>query len=461
MTTAAYQRRWRPSRYRLAGLLAATVVTVVLANSALSVIFQRVPARGTLFGLPAVVLVGLATAFGVRALRDHDHPSRRDDLLRAGLLFGGGLLLWLVVVDAYTFTQAAGPAVALGSALACLPTTAFGLLVVRRLDRNEKEPWRLVMVAAVWGAVVSTSLVVWAEAVWGAVAAQRLVPGPALDASNAFSAGLFEELAKGTAVLLLYLAMRDEFDDVVDGILYGAAVGLGFNFMESLTYMTHFYALFQDQGQDLALAAAASQWYSRQVLGLFFGHATYTALVGAGIGVARQLPSLRQRLTSILCGFGAAIAAHFAWDAWAQFFPISASPFGIVEVHLRTLLMEGPFTAAVVLLLVMGLRVEGRALRRQLEAEAQAGSGSVLPAEVPILVSPWLRFVTRLQALLQSGPAGYLRVARLQRAQLDLAMERWHRERREVDQPLEAEERLRRRVLELRAALARTQGSGR
>jgi len=60
----------------------------------------------------------------------------------------------------------------------------------------------------------------------------------------------------GVAVLLLYLVMRDEFDDVVDGILYGAAVGLGFNFMESITYMTHLYAIFQPEGQGLDAAAA-------------------------------------------------------------------------------------------------------------------------------------------------------------------------------------------------------------
>jgi hypothetical protein len=41
-------------------------------------------------------------------------------------------------------------------------------------------------------------------------------------------------------------------------------------------------------------------------------------------------------------------------------------------------------------------------------------------------------------------------MSRLQTAQLDLAMERWHRERQEIDTPLEAEYELRRRVLELR-----------
>ena len=445
---AAYPRRWRPTRYGLAALLAGAVLILATASSILSILVSQVPARASIFGLPAVALVAAATYFGVRGLRDQERATRRRDRIRALVLFVAGLLLWLLVLDVFTFTQAAGPRVALLSALACLPTTAFGLFVIRRLDRNEKEPWRLVLVATAWGAIVSTSLVVWAESIWDYFAVRSLVPGPALDASIAYSAGIFEETSKGVAVLLLYLIMRDEFDDVVDGIVYGAAVGLGFNFMESITYMTHLYATFQPEG--IGLEAAAAQWYSRQVLGLFFGHAAYTALIGAGIGVARQLPRLGQRVLCIVSGFLIAIAAHFAWDAWVQFYPISQTPFALVEIHLRTLFMEGPFVAVVLLLLAMGLHVEGAALRRQLRAEAEAGTGAVDPGEVTILVSPWRRWRARLSRLGQQGLAGYLRLARLQRAQLDLAMERWHRERDEIDQPLEAEEHLRQHVLELR-----------
>jgi hypothetical protein len=47
-----------------------------------------------------------------------------------------------------------------------------------------------------------------------------------------------------------------------------------------------------------------------------------------------------------------------------------------------------------------------------------------------------------------------LRLARLQSAQLNLAMERWHRERQEIDTPLEAEDELRRRVIALRRKTA-------
>jgi protease PrsW len=440
--------RARPARYGVALAVAVVVVLVLIASSILDYVYvDTIPGRASLYGLLTVALVALGTYIAVRAF-DRDPAQRRRHLIRASVLLGLALLLWLLLSDVFVFTESAGPWVAAICALACLPTTAFGLVVVRRLDRNEKEPWRLVLVAAAWGAIVATSMVIWGESLWDALAVRSLVPGLGLDASNAFSAGVLEELAKGIAVLLLFLVMRNEFDDVVDGIVYGAAVGLGFNFMESIAYMTNLYAIFAPEGSGTI--AAGFQWYARQVLGLFFGHATYTALIGAGIGVARQLPRRRQKVIAIISGFIIAISAHFSWDAWLAFFPIESSVFGLVEVHLRTLIMTGPFTAAVIALLASGLRYEGQALIEQFRKEVAESTGAILPHEVTILASPWQRLRQRMLALGKGGLRAYLHMARLQTAQLDLAMERWHRERKEIDTPLEAEVALRQRVIQLR-----------
>ena len=442
------ESRLRPRRYGIAVAIASMVVVALIASSILNYVYlDTIPARASLYGLLAVALITLGTYVLVRAF-DRDRATRRKHLIRAGVLIGLGVLLWLLVIDVFLFTQSAGPAVAAVCALACLPTTALGLFVVRRMDRNHKEPWRLVLVAAAWGAIVATSLVVWGETTWEQSAQRALVPGPGLDTSLAFMAGILEELAKGTAVLLLFLIMRDEFDDVVDGIVYGAAVGLGFNFLESISYMTNLYSIFQAEG--FGVAAAAIQWYGRQVLGLFFGHATYTAYIGAGVGIARQLPNVRQKIFAIVAGFVIAIAGHFSWDAWATFFPVDNTLFGLVEIHLRTLVMTGPFTAGLIALLLFGIRYEGANLVDQMRKEAATGQGAILPEEVPILSSPWQRLRQRLQAFSRAGFPGYLRVSRLQTAQLDLAMERWHRERKEIDSPLEAEQQLRQHVISLR-----------
>jgi RsiW-degrading membrane proteinase PrsW (M82 family) len=450
-TSHANPRPRRPARYAVALVIAVLLILVLVASSILNYIYlDTVAGRASLYGLLAVGLVALGTFIGVRAVR-RDPAEQRKQVIRAAVLLGLAALMWLLVIDVFVFTDAAGPQVAAVCAVACLPTTAFGLLALRAIDRNEKEPWRLVLVAAAWGAVVATSLVIWAESLWQTIAIRTLVPGPGLDVSTAFSAGILEELAKGSAVVLLFLVMRNEFDDVVDGIIYGAAVGLGFNFMESVSYMTNLYAIFAPEG--VGSYAAGFQWYARQVLGLFFGHATYTAFVGAGVGIARQLPDVRRKVIAIAAGFLVAIAAHFAWDAWLTLFPIEKSAVGIIEIHLRTLIMTGPFTAAVLALLFLGLHIESRALAEQFRKEAATGMGSITPEEVSILMNPWQRFRQRLRALRRGGLRAYFALARLQTAQIDLAMERWHRERQEVETPLDAEEELRRRVLALRQQL--------
>jgi RsiW-degrading membrane proteinase PrsW (M82 family) len=438
--------RSRVGRYGAAALVAAVVLAVLVVSALLDYKTVRaVPGRAAIIGLTATALAAVATVLFVRAF-EHDAARRMRRILQASVLFGLAALAWLLILDTYLFTQEAGPDAAIVCALACLPTTAFGLWVMRRLDRYEPEPWALILLAAAWGGIVATCLVVWFEGMWESVSAALLVPGPGLEASNAFSAGLFEETAKGTAVLLLFLTVRSRFDDVVDGIVYGAAVGLGFNFLESIAYMTNVYAIF-GPGSD-GPTAAAFQWYARQVLGLFFGHATYTALIGAGIGVARQLAPRRQAVIAILCGWLVAMAAHFAWDAWLTFFPISRTGLAILEVHLRTLVMTGPFTAAVAVLLVLGLARESINLRRQMELEAASGSGAIWPAEVPLLISPWQRLRARLGILGRFGFGAYRNVTRLQRAQLNLAMARWHAERHELESPLDD---LRTRVMRLKA----------
>ena len=140
----------RPNRYGIALAIVVVIILTLVASSILNYVYlQTIPGRVSLYGLLAVVLITFGTYLFVRAF-DRDPSVRRKHLIRAGVLIGFGVLLWLLVIDLFLYTQSAGPLVAVICALACLPTTAFGLFVVRRMDRNEKEPWRRVLVAAAW-----------------------------------------------------------------------------------------------------------------------------------------------------------------------------------------------------------------------------------------------------------------------------------------------------------------------
>ncbi len=369
-------------------------------------------------------------------IHKHDPNARHRRLVVVGIAFGIVLVLGLTVnVELYAGFNVA-------AFLACLPFTAFALWVLRRVERNRREPWRLVLIAIGWGMVIAPTFALLGEQAYSSLFVDKLSSSNAHSVALAIGAATFEEVPKGLAVVLLFLVFRSAFDDVVSGIVFGAAVGLGFNLSESMLYMGHhgFFA----------------QLWVRQIWGLFTGHVTYTALIGAGIGVARQQKGLAKKLIAIGCGFIIAIAAHFTWDTVAFMNAFPSSGNNAVDLFLllplQVALIDGPFFAMVLVLLVAGLRSEGRALKEQMSEEAATGQGAILPDEVLVLENPRLRARARRQVLTGQGWARFRWVGRLQRAQLELAMERWHRARQELDEPLEAEAILRQRVLAIRAA---------
>jgi RsiW-degrading membrane proteinase PrsW (M82 family) len=52
-------------------------------------------------------------------------------------------------------------------------------------------------------------------------------------AAQATITGLTEEVFKGAGLMVLLVALRDEFDNVTDGILYGLLIGAGFAMVEN------------------------------------------------------------------------------------------------------------------------------------------------------------------------------------------------------------------------------------
>ncbi len=123
---------------------------------------------------------------------------------------------------------------------------------------------------------------------------------PAIGATGAVSiaavqafviAALCEESSK-LAVLLGYSFRRSEFDEPMDGIVYGATVSLGFAALENVLYVL-------DGGFALAVA--------RGVLSVP-GHATYGAVMGYYVGRARFDRANRARLIGL--GLLAAVMLH-------------------------------------------------------------------------------------------------------------------------------------------------------
>ena len=111
-----------------------------------------------------------------------------------------------------------------------------------------------------------------------------------------FCAGFTEELFK-YLVVTLYCMRHKEFDEPMDGIVYGAVASLGFATLENVLYVT-------EGGGVAAMMRAFSA---------VPGHACMGAVMGYFIGQAKFTPQKRTRL--MVLGFIVPMLLHGAYDA--------------------------------------------------------------------------------------------------------------------------------------------------
>ncbi|MGH7912966.1 MAG: PrsW family intramembrane metalloprotease [Candidatus Dormibacteraceae bacterium] len=401
----------------------------------------------SVYDLGGVLLTALLGAILLAVIllvnRGEPDPRRRHALLLTGAVgVIGAMLLWLTLLPllmSVVFSE---------SLILCVPPTLLALWVLRRIMPNRRLPWWLLFVALGWGGLIAPNLAIVTEEIWSVVTT-NLIPGLGAGVAGAFSPGLFEEGSNGLGVILLYLLFRGRIDGVIGGICLGAAVGLGFNLLESGEYM---FAGLITGGP----ASFGVEFLFRQVLGLFAGHATYTALTGAGLGVARTLGGWRPKAAAVAAGLITAVSAHFLWDFIAMTNLGPSSNDDWIELAVITpltyLVLDGPFVLMLAVLLVLGWRTEKLSLATQFKAEAASGRGVVVAAELPILESPRRRAGIRLRAMWRSSWRHYRWLVAIQEAQVELAALRWQRESERVDaaRATQREAVLAQRILDLK-----------
>jgi RsiW-degrading membrane proteinase PrsW (M82 family) len=159
------------------------------------------------------------------------------------------------------------------------------LLLIRFVDLYEREPIPIVFTMFFWGAIGAAIL-----ASIGNVALVDSLPEEVdVVFGEMISAPIVEELAKGLALIAAFMASRwaakrfglFEFDGPTDGIVYGAAIGIGFAFTEDLYY---FFRVAQETDLSSALDVYLDR---RDFLGpAMLRHAIWTATFGAALGLA-------------------------------------------------------------------------------------------------------------------------------------------------------------------------------
>jgi len=349
------------------------------------------------------------------------------------------------------------------TALAIPLAPALGVaLLVGALDRYEREPLLTMLGAFLWGAIIAIPPTLSIEhglnaALLGVFSAHGAASALAQAAMQAGVAGVTEELAKGAGLLLLLLALRDEFDNVTDGIIYGALIGAGFAMVENVVYFA--VAPRADLG-ILIIGRVALGWLS---------HSTFSALFGAGLGYIRETRDRRARWLAPLAGLLGAIILHTYFD----FIALSAdatsaapansplAPFAQLGgwLPLATTLADylPLFLTELALLTIAlaALRREAAVVRAYLAAEVLRGV--VTPDDYLFAQDARLRSQVERTYGLSYGPRVYLLARALFQTETGLAFRKWHvamgdPPKRGDRQP---EDVYRERIARLRRALAR------
>jgi RsiW-degrading membrane proteinase PrsW (M82 family) len=218
------------------------------------------------------------------------------------LSIGGGmfLALWSALGRSATL--------ALLLALALVPVQ---FAIIRAVDRHEPEPMRRLVRVFLWGGFIAIPLASAGIAAVDLIRDALDRPELSQGVRNVILAPVFEELAKGFALVLVLRRSRSDLDGLLDGIIYAMAVGFGFAFMENIVYYTGAIA-------SEGFRAGLQEFILRGMLGAFM-HPIYTSVLGLTIGIValKHYRGLRARLY-VAAGMLGSIGLHMMWNLVAN-----------------------------------------------------------------------------------------------------------------------------------------------
>lgn len=228
--------------------------------------------------------------------------------------------------------------------VAIVPAAGY-LIWVRDTETCRREPYSALIGVMVYGGTFAVAAAVILETL---AQMALFLPGsplsrgfgifgpfdPTLEAIllAVFIAPVVEELVKATGVFTVY----GRLNEIEDGIIYGAAVGLGFAVTENVLY---FIVAFS-QGLNVLFLTVVIRSITSMVL-----HLSATSISGYGISRARILGS-HGRPVSWLRYFGIAIVLHASFNLIASLgdiFPDNANILGLAGLILVFILANAAF----------------------------------------------------------------------------------------------------------------------
>ena len=302
------------------------------------------------------------------------------------------------------------------------------LLFMRAIDLYEREPLRYVIPVFLWGFAVATTV----SLVFNTLFQLTLSSVTSVKTASFFTAvveaPVVEECSKGLALLLIffiaYLVRRRsglmEFAGVMDGIVYGSAVGFGFAIAEDLLY---------------GLQYGPETFLVRRIFG-GFAHASFTSLTGIGLGLVPWVQSRVLKVVLPVLGLMGAILLHATFNFTATVF----GPVGYLVLFCVILVY--------IIVIFVWLYIERRAIREELKDEVS--TGTITAQEYAILPS-YFRTTGYYTKLIFTGKLGaWIRARKLNAAAVDLALAKRLARRTGSPGSMDRVRILRRKILDLR-----------
>jgi protease PrsW len=252
--------------------------------------------------------------------------------------------------------------IAIASLFAAIVPMFIYLLLIWWMDRNEREPFWILLLNFVWGATGAIILGIIGSIIFQIPLSQGIEfltgsrSSELMDLSGAIiTAPVIEESTKG--IFLMMMAFTKKFDGVVDGVVYGGAIGLGFGMTENFLY-------FISYGTDL------QSWFMLVVIRTLFSavmHCMSQATLGGFIGYAKFKPAIF-KVFLYPAGIFIAMFLHFTWNLTVSFGETTLIGMAFMIIY----------TFSILALLQIALYLEGKTITRELQEESNVG---IIPPE--------------------------------------------------------------------------------
>jgi hypothetical protein len=221
------------------------------------------------------------------------------------------------------------------------------------------------------------------------------------------SAPIVEETGKAFILFVLFFWKKDEFDGVIDGIVYASMAALGFAMTENILYY----------GKAAAAGGGGALTLTWIIRGFFapFSHPLFTSMTGIGLGLARQSTNMAVKIIAPIVGFLMAIFMHSIWNG-------SAVLGGGLLFIFTYLVVMVPAFLIILIVIAIALRREGQVVREFLIVDLN--SGFLTQDEYKQVGSILGRMGSSVDALSQSGVRGWRARRRFNQLASELAFHR-------------------------------------